>query len=159
MTDKKIVFIDMDGVLADFDRGTKEWLEKTDSFYYHRYKNKPDHIPGIFRTLPLIEGAKEAITKLHRSNKFNLYIATAASWGNPSANTDKRLWIEDHFGSIFKKKMVITHLKDHLYGDYLIDDRIHNGAGKFGVLTQRGEHVHFGTEEFPDWKSVLSYLM
>jgi hypothetical protein len=38
-------------------------------------------------------------------------------------------------------------------GDYLIDDRKANGAGEF-----RGTHIHFGTEEFPDWAAVLKYL-
>ena len=38
-------------------------------------------------------------------------------------------------------------------GDYLIDDRLRNGAEKFN-----GEHIHFGTEKFPDWNSVLKYL-
>jgi hypothetical protein len=29
-----------------------------------------------------------------------------------------------------------------------------NGAGEF-----KGEHIHFGQEKFPDWKSVLEYLL
>ncbi len=28
-----------------------------------------------------------------------------------------------------------------------------NDAAEF-----QGEHIHFGTERFPDWKSVLEYL-
>ena len=38
-------------------------------------------------------------------------------------------------------------------GDYLVDDSTRNGAGEFS-----GEHIHFGTDKFPDWKSVLDYL-
>ena len=29
-----------------------------------------------------------------------------------------------------------------------------NGAGKF-----KGEHIHFATDKFPDWDTVLNYLM
>jgi len=39
-------------------------------------------------------------------------------------------------------------------GDYLIDDRTANGVDEF-----KGEHVHFGTAAFPDWDSVVSYLV
>jgi len=39
-------------------------------------------------------------------------------------------------------------------GKYLIDDREANG-----VLDFEGELIHFGTEKFPDWSSVLIYLL
>ena len=35
----------------------------------------------------------------------------------------------------------------------LIDDRTKNGADLFP-----GEHIHFGTDTFPDWSAVLDYL-
>jgi len=35
----------------------------------------------------------------------------------------------------------------------LIDDREKNGADKFV-----GELILFGSEKFPDWKSVIEYL-
>jgi hypothetical protein len=38
-------------------------------------------------------------------------------------------------------------------GDYLIDDRTKNGADRFG-----GELILFGSERFPDWPTVTSYL-
>lgn len=41
-----------------------------------------------------------------------------------------------------------------MIGDYLIDDRIANGVDKF-----QGEHIHFGTSKFPDWKTVVSYIL
>ena len=48
----------------------------------------------------------------------------------------------------------MSHNKNLNIGDYLIDDRTANGAGQF-----KGEHIHFGTEQFPDWDSVLKYLL
>ena len=39
------------------------------------------------------------------------------------------------------------------FGDYIIDDRLKNGVDKFD-----GKHIHFGTEEFTDWESVLKFL-
>jgi 5'(3')-deoxyribonucleotidase len=50
--------------------------------------------------------------------------------------SDKRFWIEDHFGNLFHKKMFVTHRKDLLMGDYLIDDIIPENYhdGKFNGL-------------------------
>ena len=157
---KKIVYIDMDGVLVDLGKEFDKWFE-LHPHLKERYKDNPDHIHGIFRNPPPIEGAIEAVKKLHESGKYELLIATAAPWGNPESATDKRFWIEKHFGNIFHKKMFVTHRKDLLLGDYLIDDRIKNGAGDFG-----GELLRFGwayeTEEwneYPNWESILKRLL
>jgi 5'(3')-deoxyribonucleotidase len=110
---------------------------------------------------PPIEGAIEAVKKLAESGKYELYIATAAPWGNPMSAMDKRFWIEEHFGELFRKKMVVTHLKNMLRGEYLIDDRTANGAGEF-----EGKLLRFGwayeTEEwneYPTWESILKKLL
>jgi 5'-nucleotidase len=160
MNDKKIVWIDMDGVLVDFNKHVEETISKNE-FLKNIYKGRYDHIPGIFRNPPPIEGAIEAVTKLAESGKYNLYIATAAPWGNPMAAMDKRFWIEEHFGRLFHKKMAITHLKGLLIGDYLIDDRTANGAGEF-----KGELLRFGWSyetklynEYPTWDSILKKLL
>ena len=66
----------------------------------------------------------------------------------------KILWIEKYFGNSFRKKLILTHRKDLNIGDYLIDDRTSHGAGNFS-----GKHIHFGSEEFPDWEAVEKYLI
>jgi len=115
---KKIVYIDMDGVLVDFGKAIEDWFTNHPHLK-ERYKTFPDHIQGLFRIAPPMKGAIEAVKKLHESGKYELMIATSAPWGNPQSNTDKRFWIEDYFGDIFHKKMFITHRKDLLMGDYL----------------------------------------
>jgi 5'-nucleotidase len=149
---KKVIWIDMDGVLVDFGLHIENTI-KNNTFLRESYKGRYDHIPGIFRNPPPIEGAIEAVRKLEESGKYELYIATAAPWGNPSAAMDKRLWIVEHFGDLFVKKMAITHLKNMLIGDYLIDDRTKNGAGEFN-----GTHIHFG-QNGTDWNEVLRLLL
>ena len=143
MNTKKIVYIDMDGVLVDFGKAIDDWFKKHPHLV-ERYKTFPDHIQGLFRIAPPIKGAIDAVKKLHNSGKYELFIATSAPWGNPQSNTDKRFWIEDYFGDIFHKKMFITHRKDLLMGDYLIDDRLKNGAGDF-----KGKLLRFGY----DWEN------
>lgn len=150
---KKILYIDMDGVLADFITGSGIWL-KSHSEYAETYKGNEENIHGIFRDLPLIPGALHAVNKLWDSGKYDMFIATAAPWSNPQSAADKRYWIEQHFGDKFKKKMFTTHRKDLLSGDYLIDDRTKNGAGEF-----KGELLLFGGKDYPDWDSILKKLL
>ena len=63
----------------------------------------------------------------------------------------------DNNDSLYKiahKRLILTHHKNLNMGDYLIDDREANGSDKF-----TGEHIHFRTNRFPNWKSVLEYLL
>ena len=89
----------------------------------------------------------------HLTKKYDSYILSTAPWENPSALTDKLHWVKKHIGDAAYKRLILSHNKHLNIGDYLIDDRTQNGAGEF-----TGEHIHFGTEKFPDWKSVLAYL-
>lgn len=146
----------MDGVLADFGKA-KAWFFEHHPEIKQKYKGCPDRIPGIFKDLEPIEGAIDAVHQLRDSQRFELFIATTSPWGNPEAAMHKRLWIESHFKELFIKRMFITHHKNLLIGDYLIDDRTKNGAGDF-----KGELIRFGWsyEEkkwnpYPTWESVL----
>lgn len=150
----------MDGVLVDLDRAIGEWFSSHPELIA-KYENHPDHIPGIYRFPLPIKGAISAVKKLAESGKYDMFIATTAAWGNPEGATDKRYWIEQHFGDLFHKKMFITHRKDMLIGDYLIDDRKKNGAENF-----KGELLHFGWNyenqtwnEYPSWDSILEKLL
>jgi 5'(3')-deoxyribonucleotidase len=115
-------------------------------------QNEFDNVHGIFRYAEPMSGAIEAVKEL--SKHFDLYIATAAPWKNPESAGDKLCWLQHHFGGLFAKKVAITHCKHMLIGDYLIDDRLVNGAAEF-----QGQHIHFGTLTFPDWSSVLKHLL
>ncbi len=98
-----------------------------------------------------IDGAVEAFDSL--SQHFDTYILSTAPWNNPSAWTDKLLWVKKYLGQNAYKRLILTHHKNLNKGDYLIDDRTKNGVDKF-----EGIHLHFGTEEFQDWYSVVSYF-
>ena len=84
---------------------------------------------------------------------FEKYVLSTAPWGNPSAWSDKLLWIKKYLGKLAFKRLILTHHKNLNTGDYLIDDRTARGADSFV-----GEHIHFGTKKFPDWQSVMKYL-
>ncbi len=151
-SNKKIVFIDMDGVLVDFEEAMNNCYKNNPEFK-KMYKSNPDEIPGIFKDPKPIKGAINSVNKLAESGKYDLFIATTATWKNPEAAMHKRLWIEKYFRDLFKKKMIITHRKDLLLGDYLIDDRLKNGASDF-----TGELLSFGyAYEKEEWNAYRTW--
>lgn len=97
-------------------------------------------------------GAIEAMHTLREH--FDLYILSTAPWKNPSAWSDKVKWVTRYLDDVFHKRMIITHCKNLCKGDYLIDDRGKNGTSEF-----EGEWIQFGNDEFPDWESIVQYLM
>lgn len=84
---------------------------------------------------------------------LDVYILSTAPWHNVHSWSQKRIWVERHLPSMHKK-LILTHHKHQLMGDYLIDDRLKNGAAEF-----KGEHIHIFQEKFPTWQSVLNYLL
>lgn len=158
--EKKILYLDMDGVLVNFNQTVLDWYERFPHLK-DRFSSFPDHIHGIFRDPKPIDGAIRGVHELVKSNKYEIFIASAAPWGNPEACTDKRFWIEREFPNIFHKRIVLTHRKDLLIGDYLVDDSLGNGAKDF-----KGELIRFGMDyktglinEYPTWDDLLKKLL
>jgi 5'(3')-deoxyribonucleotidase len=137
----------MDNVLVDFKTG----IDRISSYNKKEYEGRYDEVPDIFSLMDPMEGAIESYNKL--SSQYDTYILSTSPWDNPSAWQDKILWVKKYLEKSAYKRLILSHHKNLNRGDYLIDDRLKNGADKF-----IGEHIHFGTEKFPDWKSVLSYL-
>lgn len=145
---KKRLYFDMDGVLVDFGSGLAQQSEET----LQAYAGKEDEIPGLFGSMLPIPGAIEAV---HRLNEYyDCYILSTAPWKNPSAWSDKVLWVTKYLDDVFHKRIVITHCKHLCNGDIIIDDRGKNGTSEF-----EGEWIQFGSAQYPDWDSVLQYLL
>jgi 5'(3')-deoxyribonucleotidase len=144
----KILYIDMDNVLVDFSSAIAKLTEDTKL----EYEGRLDEVPGLFSMMQPLDAAIESFQRLAVS--FDTYILSTAPWGNPSAWTDKLLWVKQHLGDRARKRLILSHHKNLNTGDFLVDDRLKNGAAEF-----RGEHIHFGTERFPDWATVVRYLL
>ena len=134
----------MDGVIVDFASALELQSEET----LKEYEGRLDEIPGLFSQMKPMPGALEAVRRLNE--KYDCYILSTAPWNNPSAWSDKVAWITEHLDDVFHKKMIITHCKHLCKGNYLIDDRDKHGASEF-----EGEWIHFGSERFPNWETVL----
>lgn len=134
---RKRVFINMDNILADC-----HFLEE----------NRTDETPGMDQGgMDEMQGAIKALSELHAY--FDLYILMTASWNDPSVVANKVKWLIQVFGKKFEENIVITSRKDLCNGDYLIDGLGNNGASDF-----EGEWIRLGSENYPDWHSVVLYL-
>lgn len=147
---KKLLYIDLDGVIADFISAMHSHPLRE----IPPYDEHPDTIPNIFRNLNPLPNSIQAVNTLLNSDKYEIYFLSTAPWNNPSAWTDKRLWLEEQFGDVINRKLILTHRKDLMKGDILIDDRPNNGADKF-----QGEWIQFGSDKFPNWNEILNYLL
>jgi 5'-nucleotidase len=145
---RKRLYVDMDNVLVDFPSGLRGLAPELVRAYEGRF----DELPGIFARMEPLPGALEAYARL--AERFDAFVLSTAPWENPSAWSDKLLWVKRHLGAHAHKRLILTHHKDLNAGDFLIDDRTKNGVERF-----RGEHIHFGTPRFPDWATVLAYLL
>ena len=145
---KRILYIDLDGVMVDLHshveaRHGKQGLEKIGML------TSVDK--DLFLDPPAIEGAIESVKKL--SEKYDIFFLSTAPWSNVNAWSHKRVWVQKNLGKFAHKRLILSHRKDLLMGDFLIDDRTKNGAGEF-----KGELIQFGTEKFPNWSVVFEYL-
>ena len=138
----------MDNVLVDFQSGIDSLSDEEREVY----KDNIDNVPSIFSKMQPLDGAIDGYKKL--TEHFDVYILSTAPWNNPSAWSDKLLWVQKHLGDIAYKRLILSSNKNLNAGDYLIDDRTANGASDF-----KGEHIHFLTEKFKNWEDVLNYLI
>lgn len=144
---RKVLYIDMDNVLVDFPSA----FPHVDPGLLIKHATDKDNIPGIFGRMAAMPGAIAAFDEL--ASIFDTYILSTSPWDNPSAWSDKLLWVKRHLGQTAYKRLILTHHKNLNNGHFLVDDRSKNGADRFA-----GELVLFGSDRFPDWSSVLSYL-
>ena len=137
---KKIIYVDMDGVIANFAKAAKEG----------GWEHRPDkHVN--FGELEVMPGAEEALRKLNQD--FDIFIASTPPWDRPDMWGAKREWIAKHFPYL-KRKLILTHRKDLLIGDILIDDSRWRGQPDF-----KGNWLWFGTSQrCLDWPSTLELI-
>lgn len=158
---KKIVYVDMDNTLVDF----KSAIDKLPDEEKAKHAPTSEHphglydtIPGIFSKMEPMEGAIEAYKWI--ASHFDTYILSTAPWDNPSAWSDKLNWVKKYLGVAARKRLILSHHKNLLKGDFLIDDRKNNGADRFQgeLLTFGWNHVTEEWNQYRTWQSILDYL-
>ena len=131
-----ILYIDLDDTLAQETLAIEEGKNPYDRGFYNNLKPMPNGI--------------DAVKKL--SKFYNVHILSAPSSDKPNAWTEKVLWVKRYFGDLLKDKIILSSDKSLLDGKILIDNDINNSNFK-------GEFIHFGSSKYPDWDSILNYLI
>jgi 5'(3')-deoxyribonucleotidase len=144
---KKIVFCDLDGVLADFAKAinntTYEWIEDPPQMFEK----------GFYRNMSVVPGAREAISEILTFSGIELYIASKPTVKKTKfCPSEKYEWIEEHFPELLPK-VFLTCNKGLLRGHYLIDD-----LEKWGKVFD-GIFLHFKESEPEEsWKRIVTYF-
>jgi 5'(3')-deoxyribonucleotidase len=156
------VYVDMDRVIADFDKGVREYAhmetsgnqgnEKQDAQMWERLSK----IPHFYDKLDLLEGAENGIRTLYEQFGSDLEILTGVpkpSRGLPTASEDKKIWMKRKFGLEIvvntvrraEKKQFCTGRDCYLIDDYEENIREWEAAGGTGIL-------------FENWNQVLNII-
>ncbi|MHC5796479.1 5' nucleotidase, NT5C type [Lacisediminihabitans sp. FW035] len=157
---KKVLYIDLDNTLVDFQSG----IDALDPDVALEYQGHLDDAPGIFGKMQPLPGAIDAFTRL--ADLFDIYILSTAPWDNPSAWQHKIEWVREHLGSTAGspgyKRLILSHHKHLNRGDYLVDDRPNNGASEFeGIWIQfggEGDAHAASSGRVSDWPAVVAQL-
>ncbi|MDP3328732.1 hypothetical protein [Parvibaculum sp.] len=154
------IYLDMDGVLADFDAGLRALgIEPNQTTNKSRSHMTPDEIvlkdkvydailaQPFFNTLPLMHDAQVLWDFCAPFEPVILTAAPSRESGFEKAAREKREWIEEHFGPIPDERFICTNSSKkrnyvgHLPGSkqVLVDDRASNvtdwiAAGGTGIL-------------------------
>jgi 5'-nucleotidase len=168
------IAVDMDGVLADtethfikyyegesgktFDKQAMQGIPESQSFpdktAVWRYVNTA----GFFRTLPLIDGAVQAIKTLIED--FDVYIVSAAM-EFPLSLYEKKLWLEEYFPFVHWRNIVFCGDKSIIKTDYLIDDHLKNLDTFSGIplMFTAAHNINYNHHtRMNNWEEIILYF-
>lgn len=120
-----IIFLDCDGVLADFDEGASRILGMHPKEYERRFGLRKfwaqlASAPDFFNTLELMPDAMELFEAVRHTDPVILTGLPRGGW----AEAQKRRWAERHFPGIKVITTTAALKREHCRpGDALVDDR------------------------------------
>ncbi len=171
MKDRKYsIAIDMDGVIADVESHYINWYKNDygvaidrksmEGLMEHEAMPEAGAIakflatPGFFRTIPVMEGAVEAVKDL--MNDYEVYIVSAAM-EFPLSLYEKHQWLAEHFPFISWRNIIFCGDKSVIDTDFLIDDHCKNldfCKGKALMFTAFHNVNHNHHQRVNNWKEI-----
>lgn len=150
MKEKKVLYIDMDEVLADFM--AHPLVED------HTRHPTAMYEPGFFLNLEPVPGALVAVRKLHHSGLYDIHVLTQPLAESPVSYMEKAQWIWKWFPEL-GLKLNMTQDKGLFRGDYLIDDNAEKWKERFE--STGGKFIHFRNWEDPKkmWDEIIEELI
>ncbi len=154
----KIVLIDLDGPLADFETEfLKIWRDRFPNEFFLPFEERtqfylendyPDNLKdkirsiknesGFFASLQPTKNSIYAVKKIVEMG-FEVFICSTGIYDNKNCLTEKKQWVEKYLGEDLAKTAIFTKDKTVIRGDYLIDDR----PNIKGVVIPEWQHVIF----------------
>ena len=154
----KIILVDIDGPLADFESEfLKKWKEKFPGDFFIPFEQRknfflnddyPEHLrkkaadiieaSGFFAELAPVPGGIDAIKKMAALG-HRVFLCTSDIYMNKTGLADKRMWVKKYLGHDFAKTMIFTRDKTLVRGDYLVDDK----PEITGMFAPEWEHIIF----------------
>ena len=144
--DRKVLDVDLDGVCADYTRAMADWLIRQGRLPAGRYpvattyemteaggwpfKDGADYLAShkaaetdhLYATMPVIEGAPEALRELDRAGVYIRIVTHRlfVSGQHRLVVTDTARWLDDH--RIPYMSLCFSGLKDSMHADLHLDD-------------------------------------
>lgn len=153
---KKIVYVDMDDTLCDYMNAHRNAIKANP---HNKY---PQSVFDFYRNLKPLDHAIWGMNELERMG-YDVWILTRPSYMNPLCYTEKRVWVEEHLGLDWCKKLIIAPDKALLKGDYLIDDFHWENFEGTQILFRGSDDERPGvsdmkTVQIKGWGSVIDFL-
>jgi len=170
---KKVIAIDMDGVMADIygkllayeenktgrkiDVNSLVGITESKAFSTYRECLEQD---GFFETAPVMEGAVETLEYLN--SKYRVLIVSAAA-EYPKSMMEKNKWLTKYFPFLSWKQFVFCGVKDFIKADIMIDDHLrHLNAfqGDMKILYAQPHNVNDVYNDIirADWRQIREIL-
>lgn len=169
------ILVDLDGVLADFDRPLWDWAvergfqfnvesvtaagrsyfltENLQEEWQRRLMRRHIDQTDFFRTLPEIDGCVEGLREL--ADNFDVWLCTKPLESNLVCRDSKAHWVRKRWPDL-EHKLIITPDKSLINGDVLLDDAIRPewaATATWNPVIYRQSYNGAGTkwENWPHW--------
>jgi len=122
---RKQIFLDCDGVLADFDKGAEAIFGMPPGRFEKRFGPREfwrrlAQAEDFFGSLPLMSDGQELYEAVRHKNPIILTGMPRGNWAEPQ----KRRWAERHFPGVPVITTMAALKHEHRHpGDVLVDDR------------------------------------
>lgn len=146
---KKIVYLDMDSVIADFEGSSFFDPAQPVASQVHKM-----YTPGFFYGLKPVEGALSGVRAIMRLG-YEVHILSRPVAESAHSYTEKAQWIGLYFPELINN-VHFTQNKGLFKGDYLIDDDADKWEDVFG-----GKFIHFEYNDSvrTDWSRPTNHFV